>query len=111
MREIAGCGNELSKDDFEKMWCWLYPVAWALSKDQLNGMWKCMSPKWIEGLITREEAEDSLRVPSGLQKTGMFILRFPTSRSWPHPDSGSLVVTYVGADYSIHHRLLSLDHR
>ncbi|XP_039117364.1 SH2 domain-containing protein A-like isoform X2 [Dioscorea cayenensis subsp. rotundata] len=110
LREIAGCGNELSKDDFEKMWCWLYPVAWALSKDQLNGMWKCMSPKWIEGLITREEAEDSLRVPSGLQKTGMFILRFPTSRSWPHSDSGSLVVTYVGADYSIHHRLLSLDH-
>lgn len=111
MREIAGCGNELSKNDFEKMWCWLYPVAWALSKDQLNGMWKCMSPKWIEGLITREDAEDSLRVPSGLQKTGMFILRFPTSRSWPHPDSGSLVVTYVGADYSIHHRLLSLDYR
>ncbi|KAK1397887.1 hypothetical protein POM88_007750 [Heracleum sosnowskyi] len=45
----------------------------------------------------------------GLQDPGTFVLRFPTSRSWPHPDAGNLVVTYVGSDYNIHHKLLSLD--
>ncbi|KAG1354291.1 hypothetical protein COCNU_07G004030 [Cocos nucifera] len=30
---------------------------------------------------------------------------------WPHPDAGSLVVTYVGADSTLHHKLLSLDYR
>ena len=44
-------------------------------------------------------------------KTGTFVLRFPTTRSWPHPDAGSLVVTYIGSNNSIHHRLLSLDSR
>lgn len=63
----------------------------------------------MEGFITKEEAESALRGPGGLQDPGTFVLRFPTSRSWPHPDAGSLVVTYVGGDYTIHHRLLSLD--
>ncbi|XP_039000116.1 SH2 domain-containing protein B-like [Hibiscus syriacus] len=74
-----------------------------------NAMWNSTSPKWIEGFITKEEAELSLQDPRGLHEPGTFILRFPTSRSWPHPDAGSLVVTYVGSDYTIHHRLLSLD--
>ncbi|XP_068634618.1 SH2 domain-containing protein B-like isoform X2 [Aristolochia californica] len=104
---MAGSRDSISRDDFDRMWCWLYPVADALSKDQLNAIWKCTSPQWIEGFITKDEAEASLREP-GVHMPGAFILRFPTSRSWPHPDAGSLVLTYVGADYAIHHRLLAL---
>lgn len=91
------------------MWCWLYPVAFTLSRDWINELWSSTSPKWIEGFITKEEAESSLQGPRGLQEPGTFILRFPTSRSWPHPDAGNLIVTYVGSDYTLHHRLISLD--
>jgi hypothetical protein len=69
-------------------------------------MWRSASPKWIEGFVTKEEAERSLQN----QVPGTFILRFPTSRSWPHPDAGSVVVTYVGHDLVIHHRLLTINH-
>lgn len=91
------------------MWCWLFPVAFTLSRDWINAMWSSTSPKWIEGFITKEEAESSLQGPRGVQEPGTFILRFPTSRSWPHPDAGSLIVTYVGSDCTLHHRLLSLE--
>ncbi|XP_020683179.1 SH2 domain-containing protein A isoform X1 [Dendrobium catenatum] len=110
LRGIAGCGEELGLENFNAMWQWLYPVAVALSDVQINGMWECTSPKWIEGFITVEEAEKSLKCPRGIQKPGTFVLRFPTSRSWPHPDAGSLVVTYIGADLTIHHKLISIDH-
>ncbi|KAG6688965.1 hypothetical protein I3842_11G152900 [Carya illinoinensis] len=109
LRRIAGCREYLSQENFEKMWCWLYPVAFTLSRDWINAMWSSMSPKWIEGFVTKEEAESSLQGPRGLQEPGTFVLRFPTSRSWPHPDAGSLIVTYVGSDYTLHHRLLSLE--
>jgi len=88
------------------MWCWLFPVASAVSRGLINGMWRSASPKWIEGFVTKEEAERSLQN----QVPGTFILRFPTSRSWPHPDAGSVVVTYVGHDLVIHHRLLTINH-
>ncbi|CAN0891169.1 SH2 domain-containing protein B [Linum grandiflorum] len=110
LRKIAGCREYMAQDNFEKMWCWLYPVACTLSRGWVNSLWKCSSPKWIEGFITKEEAELSLGGARGLQEPGTFILRFPTSRSWPHPDAGGLVVTYVGTDYSIHHRLLSFEY-
>ncbi|KAJ4838717.1 hypothetical protein Tsubulata_023235 [Turnera subulata] len=110
LRRIAGCTDYVAQENFEKLWCWLYPIAVTLSRDRVNAMWNCTSPKWIEGLISKEEAELSLRGPRGLQEPGTFVLRFPTSRSWPHPDAGSLIVTYVGRDYTIHHRLLSLDY-
>jgi hypothetical protein len=85
-------------------------VAASLSRGKTKKLWDCTLPTWIEGLITREEAENALRSSKELLKEpGTFILRFPTTRSWPHPDAGSLVITYVGFDYSIHHRLLSLD--
>ncbi|KAK8540552.1 hypothetical protein V6N13_056690 [Hibiscus sabdariffa] len=103
------CQDYIAQENFEKMWCWLYPVAFTLSSDRIKAMWNSTSPKWIEGFITKEEAELSLQGPRGLQEPGTFILRFPTSRSWPHPDAGSLVVTYVGSDYALHNRLLSLD--
>ena len=109
LRKIAGCQDYMAQENFEKMWCWLYPVAFTLSSDWINAMWNSTSPKWIEGFITKEEAELSLQGPRGLQEPGTFVLRFPTSRSWPHPDAGSLIVTYVGCDYTLHHRLLSLD--
>ncbi|KAG1362086.1 SH2 domain-containing protein A [Cocos nucifera] len=111
LRGIAGCGDQLGQEEFDRMWYWLYPVAFSLSKEQINTMWACISPKWIEGLITREEAENALKGPRGPQRPGTFVLRFPTSRSWPHPDAGSLVVTYVAADSTLHHKLLSLDYR
>ncbi|XP_010933537.1 SH2 domain-containing protein B isoform X3 [Elaeis guineensis] len=111
LRGIAGCGDHLGREEFDRMWYWLYPVAFSLSNEQINTMWACISPKWIEGLITREEAENALKGPRGLQRPGTFVLRFPTSRSWPHPDAGSLVVTYVAADSTLHHKLLSFDYR
>lgn len=109
LRRIAGCQDIVTRENFEKMWCWLYPVGFTLSQDWINSMWDSVAPKWIEGFITKEEAESSLQGPGGLQDPGTFVLRFPTSRSWPHPDAGNLVVTYIGSDYTIHHRLLSLD--
>ncbi|CAH2037249.1 unnamed protein product [Thlaspi arvense] len=105
LRRICGCYEYITQENFEKMWCWLFPVASAISRGLINGMWRSSSPKWIEGFVTKEEAEQSLQS----QEPGTFILRFPTSRSWPHPDSGSLVVTYVGHDFVIRHRLLTID--
>lgn len=97
----------MTRENFEKLWCWLYPVAFGLSQNGLNEMW---DSRWIEGLVTKEEAEISLHgLGSSLVDPGTFVLRFPTSRSWPHPDAGNLIVTYVGSDFVIHHRLLSLD--
>lgn len=109
LRRISGCQELVSQDHFEKMWFWLYPVALSLSQDWINALWSSVSPKWIEGFITKEEAESSLQGRGGFQEPGTFVLRFPTSRSWPHPDAGNLVITYIGSDYAIHHRLLSLD--
>lgn len=109
LRGIAGCGEELGLENFITMWQWLYPVAVSLSKVQINAMWECTLPMWIEGFISVEEAESSLKGPRGIQKPGTFVLRFPISRSWPHPDAGSLVVTYIGPDFTTHHKLLSID--
>ncbi|XP_016451086.1 SH2 domain-containing protein A isoform X2 [Nicotiana tabacum] len=105
LRRVSSCQDLVSQDNFEKLWCWLYPVAFTLSQQCITSLWGSASPVWIEGFITKEEAESSLRG----QGPGTFILRFPTSRSWPHPDAGNLVATYVGSDYTIHHRLVSLD--
>ncbi|XP_034933531.1 SH2 domain-containing protein A isoform X2 [Populus alba] len=110
LRRISGCGEYMAQENFEKIWRWLYPVAFTLTSDSINTIWNSTSPKWIEGFITKEEAELSLQGPRGLQEPGTFVLRFPTSRSWPHPDAGCLIVTYVGSDYTVHHRLLSLDY-
>jgi hypothetical protein len=112
LRGIAGCGEDIGRDEFDRLWCWLYPVAASLTRDKVKKLWDCTSPRWIEGLITVQEAENALRSSRELLKEpGTFVLRFPTTRSWPHPDAGNLVVTYIGSDNSIHHRLLSLDSR
>ncbi|XP_073284064.1 SH2 domain-containing protein B-like [Primulina huaijiensis] len=109
LRRIAGCRDFVSLENFERMWYWLYPVAFNLSKKVLTVMWDSLSPLWIEGFISKEDAEFTLHCQGGFQDPGTFVLRFPTSRSWPHPDAGNLVVTYVGSDHTIHHSLLSLD--
>lgn len=109
LRRVSGCQDLVSQDNFEKLWCWLYPVAFTLSQQCISSLWGSTSPVWIEGFITKEEAESSLTILGALQEPGTYILRFPTSRSWPHPDAGNLVVTYVGSDYTIHHRLISLE--
>uniref|UniRef100_A0A7N0VN92 SH2 domain-containing protein n=1 Tax=Kalanchoe fedtschenkoi TaxID=63787 RepID=A0A7N0VN92_KALFE len=110
LRRVSGCQGYVAQENFEKMWSWLYPVAYTLSRSGINSLWDSTLPNWIEGFITKEEAELSLQGSRGLQQPGTFILRFPTSRSWPHPDAGNLVVTYVGSDCTLHHRLISLDH-
>ncbi|CAI0440786.1 unnamed protein product [Linum tenue] len=106
LRKISGCQEHFAQENFEKMWCWLFPIACTLSRSWVNSLWKSTSPKWIEGFITKEEVEFSLRGA----EPGTFLLRFPISRSWPHPDAGSLVVSYVGSDYLIHHRQLSSEY-
>ncbi|XP_021726916.1 uncharacterized protein LOC110694069 isoform X2 [Chenopodium quinoa] len=110
LRRISGGSEYLTKDDFDKLWRWLYPVAFTISRHGINALWASISPKWIEGFVTKEEVEYALQSPQGLQEPGTFILRFPTTRSWPHPDAGSLVASYVGRDFSLHHRQLSLDY-
>ncbi|CAM8940371.1 unnamed protein product [Rhodiola kirilowii] len=110
LRRVSGCQGYFSHENFEKMWSWLYPVAFTLSRSWITPLWGSTSPNWIEGFITKEEAERSLQGARGLQQPGTFILRFPTSRSWPHPDAGNLVVTYIGSDCTLHHRLISLDY-
>ncbi|XP_039171653.1 SH2 domain-containing protein A isoform X3 [Eucalyptus grandis] len=110
LRRISGCQDYLMQENFERIWCWLYPVVLSLLRDSVRALWTSVSPRWIEGFITKEEAETSLRSPNGHQEPGTFVLRFPTSRSWPHPDAGCLVVTYMGDDYNPHHKLLSLDY-
>ncbi|KAM7262358.1 hypothetical protein ACFE04_021435 [Oxalis oulophora] len=105
-RKNAGCEDYVAQENFEKLWCWLYPVAFTMSRVLVNSLWCSTSPKWIKGFITNKEAEQSLQVPRGMQEPETLLLRFPTSRSWPHQDVGSLVVTYVGRDYTIHHMLL-----
>jgi len=101
----------MTRDNFAKMWRWLYPVASTISRSEINVLWASTSPKWIEGFVTKEEVEYALQSPLSIQEPGTFILRFPTSRSWPHPDAGSLVASYVGTDFALHHRQLSLDYR
>lgn len=111
LHRIAGCCDCIRRENLEQMWNWLYPVALTISKEEIGKLWECTSPKWIEGLITREEAEISLGSLKGPLEPGTFVIRFPTSRSWPHPDAGSLVVTYVGTDHAIHNRLLAFHGR
>lgn len=111
LRRIAGCGEAVICEEFDRLWQWLFPVALALSSPQIGKAWESLEPKWIEGMISREEAEAFLRTSEGFSRPGTFIIRFPSSRSWPHPDAGALIASYVGLDYDVHHRLLSLDER
>ncbi|KAL9232490.1 hypothetical protein vseg_007598 [Gypsophila vaccaria] len=110
LRRTSGGREYMTKDNFHKMWCWLYPVAFTISRPEINSLWASTSPKWIEGFVTKEEVEYALQSLSGISQPGTFILRFPTTRTWPHPDAGSLVVSYVATDFSLHHRQLSLDY-
>ncbi|EOA33712.1 hypothetical protein CARUB_v10019900mg [Capsella rubella] len=105
LRRISGSYEYITQENFEKMWCWLFPVAYSISRGWINGMWRSSSPKWVEGFISKEEAEHSLQG----QEPGTFILRFPVSRIWPHPDAGSLVVSCVGHDFALHHKQLKID--
>ncbi|XP_010417450.1 PREDICTED: uncharacterized protein LOC104703186 [Camelina sativa] len=107
LRRISGCylyDEYMTQENFENIWCWLFPVAYTISRGLISEMWCSSSPKWVQGFITKEEAEHSLQG----QEPGTFILRFPVSRSWPHPDAGSLVVTYVGHDFALHHKQLNI---
>lgn len=109
VRRIAGCGEFVSREEFDRLWQWIYPVALALSSPQLRALWEMEDPRWIEGMICREEAEAVLKTSLGIPKPGVFLLRFASSRIWPHPDAGALVVSYVGTDLRLNHKLLSLD--
>lgn len=60
-------------------------------------------------MISRDEAETLLKTDEVMFTPGSFLLRFANSRIWPHPDAGALVVSYVGNDKCIYHKLLTLD--
>jgi hypothetical protein len=109
LQKVAGCGDFASRKEFDRLWQWMYPVALALSSPQLHSTWECEDPKWIEGMISRDEAEDWLKTEGNAPQPGSFLLRFGSSRIWPHPDAGALVVSYVGEDTHVHHKLLALD--
>ncbi|CAK9194167.1 unnamed protein product [Sphagnum troendelagicum] len=109
LQKVAGCGDFASRKEFDRLWQWMYPVALALSSPQLHSTWECEDPKWIEGMISRDEAEDWLKSEGNAPQPGSFLLRFGSSRIWPHPDAGALVVSYVGEDTHVHHKLLALD--
>ena len=110
LRQIAGCGEYASRDEFDRLWQWMYPISVALSSPQLQSTWESEDPKWIEGMICRKDAETLLKANEAISsKPGSFLLRFASSRIWPHPDAGALVVSYVGRDMIIYHKLLTLD--
>lgn len=111
LRGIVGCSEEMGREDFERLWYWMYPVALTLARERINKLWECLIPRWIEGFITKEEAENALKSLKGPERLGTFLLRFPTTRSWPHPDAGNLVISYVGSDSMVHHKLLALNYR
>lgn len=108
LRAIAGCEESISKEQWERLWQWAFPVALSLSSPQFRQAWESQEPKWIEGMVTREEAEAMLRAPQGPSGSpslpGSFLLRFASSRLWPHPDAGALVVTLVTDDVSNAHK-------
>lgn len=109
LHQIAKCGEYTSREEFDRLWQWIYPTAVALSSPQLQSTWECKDPKWIEGMVSRDEAETLLKTDEAMSTPGTFLLRFANSRMWPHPDAGALVVSYVGNDRRIHHKLLTLD--
>lgn len=109
LHRIAGCGDSASRREFDRLWQWIYPIAVALVSPELQSTWESEDPKWVEGMISRDEAEALLKTEEGTRMPGTFLLRFASSRIWPHPDAGALVVSYVGNDMCIHHKLLALD--
>lgn len=110
LKRIAGCdGDYISREEFGRLWNWIYPVALAVRSSQLRTTWDNEDPRWIEGMISREEVEVLLKCGGATSKPGTFLLRFASSRLWPHPDSGALVVSYVDQDLRVNHKLLSLD--
>lgn len=109
LHQIANCGEYISREEFDRLWQWIYPTAVALSSPQLQSTWESENPKWIEGMISRDEAETLLKAHKDMSMPGTFLLRFANSRIWPHPDAGALVVSYVGNDRRIYHKLLTLD--
>lgn len=107
LRQLTKCGEFTSREEFDRLWYWIYPVSLAVSSPQVRLTWEIEEPKWIQGMVSRKEAEALLS--QDRCKPGTFILRFVSTRSWPHPDAGGLIVSYVGQDIRVHHKLLSLD--
>ncbi|KAG6555974.1 hypothetical protein Mapa_001914 [Marchantia paleacea] len=110
LSRVAGCGDFVTREQFDSLWSWIYPIALTLRSSQVRAIWDNEEPKWIEGMIYKEEVEALLlRSSESMAKPGTFLLRFACSRFWPHPDAGALVVSYIGHDLRINHKLLSLD--
>lgn len=108
LRQLAKCKECVSREEFDRLWYWIYPVSLSLLNSQVRMTWEIEEPKWILGMASREEAEALLR-SQDVPRPGAFMLRFVSTCSWPHPDAGGLIVSYIGQDLRIHHKLLSLD--
>ena len=106
LKRLTRCGTkDILRDDFNRLWYWLYPVCQSLLDPGVRKIWEIEEPKHLLTMVSREEVENLMRCSDA----PMFMLRFVSTCSWPHPDAGGLIVTYVGKDLRIHHKLLSLD--
>ncbi|KAH7276898.1 hypothetical protein KP509_39G025800 [Ceratopteris richardii] len=108
LRRLTRCKEYVTHEDFNRLWYWIYPVFLSMSNPRVQKTWEIQEPECILVMISRQEAEASLKAQS-IPKPGTYILRFVSSCSWPHPDAGGLIVSYIGGDLRIHHKLISLD--
>lgn len=79
----------------------------SLLNPRVRKTWEVEEPKCILAMFSRQEAEAFL-MSQIAPKPGTFVLRFVSTSSWPHPDAGGLIVSFVGQDLRVHHKLLSL---
>lgn len=106
LKRLTKCGvRDVSRDGFDRLWYWIYPVYQSLLDPRVKSTWEIEEPTHVLSMVSREEAEALMRCSNAPP----FILRFVNTCSWPHPDAGGLIITYIGKNLRIHHKLLSLD--
>ncbi|KAI5078231.1 hypothetical protein GOP47_0005902 [Adiantum capillus-veneris] len=108
LRHLTTCNDYVRREDFDRLWYWIYPVSLSMLNPRVQKTWEVQEPKCILVMVSRQEVEASL-TSQVLVKPGTFILRFVSTCSWPHPDAGGLIVSYIGSDLRVHHKLVSLD--
>ncbi|MCO5569515.1 hypothetical protein L7F22_023228 [Adiantum nelumboides] len=108
LRHLTKCSEYVTREDFDRLWYWIYPVSLSMLNHRVQRTWEIQEPKCILVLVSRQEVEASL-TSQAARKPGTFMLRFVSTCSWPHPDAGGLIVSYIGLDLRVHHKLVSFD--